>query len=192
LKALLRRDDELARRTREEEEAIDQLEIEIDELTLQLLTQRPELATVRLLAVAMKIAHDLERVGDEATTISRRCLELAREPQLSEAERLLPLGRRALDMLKDALDSFVRREPNLARAVIPRDEEVDEMTRRLRTELVARMSSDPSSIPSALNLIVVGKSLERVGDHATNIAEMVVYLYEGRDIRHASVEESPR
>lgn len=189
LKALLRRDDELARRTGEEEEAIDQLEMEIDELTLQLLARRPELPTVRLLAVAMKIAHDLERVGDEATTISRRCLELGREPRLSEAEKVLPLGRKALDMLKDALDSFVRREPALARAIVPRDEEVDTMTRQLRTELTVRMAADPSITHSALNLMVVGKCLERVADHATNIAEMVVYLYEGRDIRHTDTKK---
>ena len=184
LKALLRRDDELARQTRREEETIDRLELEIDELTLDLLTRKPDLPTVRFLAVAMKIVHDLERVGDEATTIARRCLELGREPGLRESEGVLPMGREALDMLKDALDAFVRQDPALARAVIPRDKEVDAMNRCFQDELVELMRRDQTVIRSALSLTVVAKCLERVADHATNIAEMVVYLYEGCDIRH--------
>ena len=186
LKALMKRDDDLARQTREDDEIIDQLEMEIDAVAGELLAAKPDVFGIRLIIIAMKIAHDLERVGDEATTISRRCLELSCEPVLPQVREIPIIGRLALQMLKEALDAFVNQEPAKARLVIQADDEVDGMNKKLRGDLERTMVTATNSIPRCLNLMVISKSLERVADHASNIAEMVVYLYEGRDIRHSS------
>jgi phosphate transport system protein len=185
VKALIRRDDDLARRTREEDDLIDRLEIEIDEDALRLLARKPSAAELRLITIAMKISRNLERVGDEATTISRRVLELSHEPQLPQAAELPRMATQALQMLKDALDAFVRRDPAKARAIIPHDREVDQLNQRLHRDLATLMAARPSAITRCLSLMVICKSLERIADHATNVAEEVVYLYEGVDIRHA-------
>jgi len=185
VKALIRRDDELARRTKDDDSVIDRFEMEIDETALRLLGAQPSTDNLRLITLAMKISHDLERVGDEATTISRRCLEMSREAPLRHSVEIPRLAALALELLKDALDAFVKRDPEKARALIPRDEPVDALNRELHRELAAYMAEQPETINRCLNLMVVAKSLERIADHATNIAEMVVYLYEGRDIRHA-------
>src|SRR5438132_7910722 len=121
IKALVDRDDDLARSVKEEDNALDQLEIEVDETAIGLLSKAPLASDLRLITVAMKISHDLERVGDEATTIARRSLELALEPQLKPLVDIPRMAGMALDMLKEALDSFVNRDPAKARAVIPRD-----------------------------------------------------------------------
>ncbi len=184
VKALIRRDDELAQRTKDEDSVIDRFEIEIDETALRLLASQPSPDELRMITLAMKISHDLERVGDEATTISRRCLELSREAPLRFALEIPKMAALALQLLKEALDSFVNRDPTKARAVIPRDEPVDSFNKQLHRDLAAHMAQEPSTINRCLNLMVISKSLERIADHATNIAEMVVYLYEGRDIRH--------
>lgn len=186
VRALVRRDDDLARRTREEDDAIDRLEIEIDGDALGLLLLKPGLPQLRFVTMAMKISHNLERVGDEATTISRRVLELSQEPQLPQAAEIPRMAGLALAMLKDALDAFVRRDPVRARAVIPRDLEVDALNQQLQGDLSSLMAARPATVTRALNLMVVCKSLERIADHATNVAEEVVYLYEGIDIRHDS------
>src|SRR5881398_3509450 len=125
LKALVDRDDDLARSVKEEDNAIDQLEIEVDEMAIGLLSKAPLATDLRLITVAMKISHDLERVSDEATTIARRALELSLEPQLKPYVDIPRMAAMALDMLKEALDAFVNREPVKARAIIPRDKEVD-------------------------------------------------------------------
>jgi phosphate transport system protein len=132
----------------------------------------------------MKIARELERVADEATTIARRTEELNREPQLKHCAAIPPMATLALNMLKEALDAFVRMDPAAARQVIVRDEEVDRLNRQLREELKSHMVGRPEAIQSCLHLMVIAKSLERMADHATNVAEDVVYLCEGRDIRH--------
>ncbi|HXJ59838.1 MAG TPA: phosphate signaling complex protein PhoU [Verrucomicrobiae bacterium] len=191
VKALARRDDDLASRTSEEDDRIDRLELEVDELALQLLATRPGPRELRFVTMAMKIANNLERVGDEATTISRRVMELSREPQLQQACEIPPMAATVLGMLKDSLDSFVRQDPAQARGVIPRDDAVDELNRRLHRELGALMAERPAAITRALNLMVISKSLERIGDHAANLAEQVVYLCEGRDIRHESASAGP-
>ncbi len=185
IKSLVRRDDEMARETRAGDDVIDRLEVEIDEAALRLLGRRPAAFQLRFIAVAMKISHNLERVGDEATTISRRVIELAREPELAQASAVPPLAEVVLAMLKSALDAFVTGRVDQALAVIPRDREADAINRRLQAELTSVMMARPTHVPRCLNLMVIAKSLERIGDHATNVAEDVVYLYEGRDIRHA-------
>lgn len=192
VKALIRRDDDLARRTKEEDDLIDELEVEIDDLALRLLERRPAPLDLRFVTMAMKISNNLERVGDEATTISRRVLELSLEPQLPQTAQLPPTATLAVQMLKDALDAFVHRDPAKARAVIPRDEAVDDANSRLHQELTALMAQRPSAVTRCLNLMVISKSLERIADHATNVAEEVVYLYEGHDIRHLEPDQHPR
>jgi len=184
IKALVDRDDDLARSVKEEDNALDQLEIEVDEMAIGLLSKAPLASDLRLITVAMKISHDLERVGDEATTISRRAIELSQEPQLKPYIDIPRMAKMALEMLGDALDAFVNANPEKARAVIPRDKEVDALNRQLHRELSSYMVERPTTITRCLNLMVISKSLERIADHATNVAEEVVYLYEAKDIRH--------
>ncbi len=184
VKALVDRDDALARQVAEDDSLLDQLEIEIDEIAISLLAKAPLATDLRFITVAMKISHDLERVGDEATTIARRAQELGQEPQLKpyiDIPRMATLG---LQMLKDGMESFVNRDPARARSVIPRDKEVDAINKQLSRELASYMVERPSTITRCLHLMVISKSLERIADHATNVAEEVVYLFEGRDIRH--------
>ena len=184
VKALIDRDDDLARGVKEADAVIDQLEKEIDEMAIALLTQAPLATDLRLITVAMKISHDLERVGDEATTIARRSLELSQEPQLKPYVDIPRMAQMGLEMLKDGLDAFVNSDPVKARAVIPRDKDVDALNKQLHRELSSYMVEKPTTITRCLNLMVISKSLERIADHATNVAEEVVYLYEARDIRH--------
>ncbi len=185
IEALIERDDEVARNVMADDVIVDQLEVEIDELAIQLLSKAPLATDLRLITVAMKISHDLERVSDEATTIARRSLELSLEPQLKPYVDIPRMAVMALDMLKEALDAFVNRDPAKARTVIPRDKQVDLLNKQLHRELSSYMVERPSTITRCLNLMVISKSLERVADHATNVAEEVVYVYEGRDIRHS-------
>jgi phosphate transport system protein len=188
VRALVRRDDQLARRTREEDDRIDALEKEIDDVALRLLARRPGAFDLRFITTAMKISQNLERVGDEATTISRRVIQLSGEPQLPMADAIPPMAVQALRLLKGALDAFVHRDPAKARALIPEDKQVDAMNKRLHLELTALMTAKPATIARSLHLMVICKSLERIADHATNVAEEVVYLYEGRDIRHQDLK----
>src|SRR3954471_7980572 len=186
IRALTERDDALAREVKEEDSILDQFEIEIDEFAISLLALKAPLATdLRLITTAMRISHDLERVGDEATTISRRALELNQEPQLKPYVDIPRMAEMGLSMLHDAIDAFVNKDSAKARAVIPRDKDVDALNKQLHRELVSFVIEDPTTITRALNLMVISKSLERIADHATNVAEEVVYLYEGRDIRHS-------
>ena len=189
VKALMKRDDHLARQIKHEDNVIDRLEMEIDETALALLEEGPTGMDLRLITMAMKISHDLERVGDEATTISRRCLDLTTEPPLGDHVDIPRMATLALKMLKDALDAFVNRDPAKARAVIPRDAEVDALNKEFHRELTSCMAQDVGTITRCLNLMVIAKSIERIADHATNVAEEVVYLYEGADIRHSGIAE---
>ena len=184
IKALVERDDARARLVQEQDDLLDQLEMEVDELAIHLLSKAPLATDLRLITVAMKISHDLERVGDEATAIAKRAIELNAEPQLKPYVDISRMGKMALEMLNVSLDAFVNRNPTEARAVIPRDEEVDTLNKQLHRELASYMIETPATITRCLNLMAVSKRLERIADHATNIAEEVVYLYEAKDIRH--------
>jgi phosphate transport system protein len=185
IKALVDRNDDLARKVIADDSILDHFEIEIDEMAIGLLAlQGPLASDLRLITIAMKISHDLERVGDEATTIARRTIELSQEPQLKPYVDIPRMKDLAMAMLNEALDAFVNHNPGKARAVIPQDKEVDNINRQLHRELVSYMIEKPTTITRCLNLMVISKSIERIADHATNIAEEVVYLYEGRDIRH--------
>ena len=180
------RDDDLAHEVQSNDDIMDAYEVEIDELAIQLLSKAPLATDLRLITVAMKISQNLERIGDEATTIARRAIELNAEPQLKAYVDVPRMANIALSMLKDSLDAFVNKKAEKALAVIPRDKEVDALNRQLYRELSSFMVENPATITRCLNLMTVSKALERVADHATNIAQEVVYLCEARDIRHAA------
>ncbi|NBV20818.1 MAG: phosphate transport system regulatory protein PhoU [Proteobacteria bacterium] len=184
IKALVERNDDLARQVEQADDQLDALEIELDELAIVLLSRGPIASDLRMIAVAMKITHDLERVGDEATAIARSAVELNKEPQLKPYVDIPRMATMALEMLNDGLESFVSRDTIRARAVLPRDRDVDAMNKQLQRELVTYMLENPATITRCLHLMQFSKRIERIADHATNIAEEVVYLYEGRDIRH--------
>jgi phosphate transport system protein len=184
LRALVERDYELALRVKENDNVIDQLEVEIDDMAIHLLAKAPLASDLRLVTVAMKISQNLERVGDEATKIAKRARDLSQEPPVKVVVDLPRMAKLALDMLKAALDAFVNRDPVAARALIPRDKEVDGINKQVTNHLAQYMVENPDTIKRCLNLITISRSLERIADHATNVAEEVVYLYEAQDIRH--------
>ncbi len=185
VRALVERDSVLAEKVKSDDDLIDRLEMEVDEEALNLLSMAPLATDLRAVTVAMKISHDLERVGDEATAIAKRVLDLNREPQLKEYVDIPRMARLATSLLHSALDAFVYQRPDQARLLIPADDEVDQLHKHLNRELTQLMENDKANIRRGLNLIVVIKRLERVADHATNIAEDVVFLHEADDIRHA-------
>jgi len=188
VQALVQRDSALALRVKEDDNVIDQFEVEIDDLAIQLLTKAPLATNLRLVTVAMKISQDLERIGDEASKIAKRARDLALEPPVKIALDLPRIAALALDMLKDSLDAFVNRDSAAARAVIPRDREVDALNKEIHAALVQHMVENPGTIGRCLHWIVAAKSIERIADHATNVAEDVVYLCEAQDIRHTGVK----
>jgi phosphate transport system protein len=190
MRALVERDDALALQVKADDNQIDQYEIEVDDLAIRLLSMAPLATDLRFITVAMKISQNLERVGDEAVAIAKRAHELNSEPQLKPYVDLPRMCSMALEMMRDALTAFVERKPDLARAVIPRDQDVDNLNRQLNRELSSYMIERPTTITRCLHLMVISKSIERIADHATNIAEEVVYLYEGRDIRHSKLQKN--
>jgi len=185
LQALGNRDLDLALRVKADDDVIDRFEVEIDELAIQLLAKAPLASDLRFVTVAMKISQNLERVGDEAAKIAKRARDLSKEPPLKVTVDLPKMAGLALEMLKAALDSFVNRDPVAARAIIPRDKEVDALNREIGRQLMKHMAENPESIARCVNLMTAARSLERVADHAKNVAEEVVYLCEARDIRHS-------
>ncbi len=188
LQALTQRDRDLALRVKENDRVIDQFEVEIDELVIQLLTKAPLASNLRLVTTAMKISQNIERIGDEASKIAKRARDLSQEPPVKIVLDLPRMAGLALEMLKTALDAFVNQDPASARAMIPRDKEVDALNKQIHAALVQHMVENPDTIGRCLNLMVVSKSLERIADHATNVAEDVVYLCEAQDIRHTGVK----
>lgn len=190
VRALGERDLSLARSVEEDDSILDQYEIKIDEIAIHLLAMAPLASDLRFITVAMKISQNLERVGDEAGSMARRTLDIAGEPQLRADTAIPQMARLALDMLHEALTAFIEHDPARARRVIPRDQEVDAHNRELHRALSSFMIEDPGKITRCLALMAISRSLERVADHATNIAEDVVYVYEGRDIRHSHPERN--
>jgi phosphate transport system protein len=184
IEALGKRDYELAQRVEADDTVIDRFEVEVDDLAIKLLPQAARADDLRLITVAMKVSQNLERVGDETTTIARRVQELCQEAPLKLALELPQMAALAAQMLKRALDAFVKQEPAAARALIPEDKEVDRLNKQTHQQLADQMIKDPESVTRCLSLMVISKSLERIADHAKNVAEEVVYLCEARDIRH--------
>lgn len=185
VKALVTRDYDLAVRVRADDAVIDRYEVDLDEKSIQLLAKAPLASDLRLIAVAMKISQNLERVGDEATKIAKRARDLSQEPPLKLTPEIPRLADLALQMLKQALDAFVARDAAAARALIPEDKRVDALNREIHRQLADHMIADPAAISRCLSFMVVAKSLERIADHAKNVAEEVVYLCDAEDIRHS-------
>jgi phosphate transport system protein len=192
LKALVQRDDALAKKVDADDAVLDKLEIEIDDRCVKLLALRQPTATdLRFITMAMRLSGELERIGDQAVNIAHRAEELNREPLLKPLVDIPRMADHAQGMIHNSLDAFVYAKPNLAREVIKRDEKVDLLNRQLHRELTSFMIEDPHTITRCLNLMSVAHNLERIADHATNIAEDIVYLYEGRDIRHQNELMTP-
>ena len=185
VEALMSRDYDLALRVRVDDTVIDRFEVEVDEMAIRLLSKAPLASDLRLIAVTMKISQNLERVGDEATKIANRARDLSQEPPLKLAVAIPKLADMALPMLKSSLDAFVNQDPAAARALIPQDKQVDALNKEIHQQLAEQMIEDPETITRCLHLMVAAKSLERIADHAKNVAEEVVYLCEAEDIRHS-------
>jgi phosphate transport system protein len=182
--AVVNRDYDLALRVKDGDTVIDRFEVDVDESAIRLLAKAPLAGDLRLIAVTMKISQNLERVGDEASKIAKRARDLSQEPPLKLAVPIPQMAELALTMLHSALDAFVNHDPRSARALIPQDKDVDALNKAIHRQLANQMIEDPETIARCLNLMVVAKSLERVADHAKNVAEEVVYLCEAEDIRH--------
>lgn len=175
------------------EKRVNLLEIEIDGLCLKLLAlKQPMAADLRFITSAMKINSELERIGDMAVNITQCVAVLIKQPQLKPYIDIPRMADLAQKMVKDSSDSFIKQDVNLARSVLTRDDEIDGLKDQIFRELLTFMMSDPSTIPRALQLVLVSRHLERIGDHATNIAEDVIYLVQGKDIRHHIEEKRGR
>ena len=185
IESLLERDSELAREVIDQDARINTFDVEIDEECIRLLALRqPTAGDLRFITTAMKITTDLERMGDYAVDICERALELNQEPQLKPYMDIPRMAEIAQGMLRDVLEAFLNRNPALAYEVINRDDEVDQLTVQIFNELLLFMLKDNTTISRAIKITYISKYLERIADHATNIAEMVVYMTEGKMIRH--------
>ncbi len=187
--ALLVRDVSLADDVIRGDPAINRLELAIDERCLRVLAlYQPEASDLRFVAMALKINNDLERIGDQAVNIAERSLELFKEPSLKPLIDIPSLAGWVQLMLKDSVDAFLRHDTQLARSVCGRDDQVDQLDEQIFRELLTYMMQDHRAITRSVNLILISRHLERVADHATNIAEDVIYLVEGRQIKHHAAE----
>jgi phosphate transport system protein len=185
VRALVERDSELARSVIARDHQVNALDVEIDEEAIRLVALRqPKASDLRFITTAMKITTDLERMGDLAVNIAERALELNEEAILKPYIDIPRMAEVARGMTRDSLDAFVSRNERLAMDVIMRDDEVDDLKHEVLKELAFFMSQDPSTVSRAMKISFVAQYLERFADHATNIAEMVIYLVEGKIIRH--------
>ena len=191
MKGLFNRDDNLCANAIADDEEIDQLEIQIDRDGVAILLRfQPVASDLRRVVAAMKLSSNLERMADQATTIARRARKLNQHPPLPEVDLIRPMYEHAMSMLRDSVDAFVWEDVDLGRAVVARDETLDELNRSASRKLIERMAQDPDQLRGYLNLIFIGRALERVGDHATNIAEDAVYAAAAEDIRHQTLAAS--
>ena len=187
MRSFAERNTELARQTINEDRQIDQLELDIDELCLKILARRQPVASdLRFITTTLKLVTDLERIGDLGVNICERVVELGEEPSLPMNASVKRIADAAIGMLHDALDAFVAGDAVKAEQVMDRDKTVDAYYAQLFPELVAHMMADPRVVYRATRLQSIGKYLERIADHSTNLAEMVVFMVKGEDVRHAS------
>jgi phosphate transport system protein len=183
--ALLERNSPAAQEVTERDAQVNAYDVEIDEKCVELLAlHQPTAGDLRFITTTLKIVTDLERIGDQAVNIAQRVIELNREPQLKPYIDLPRMAERAQRMVKESLDAFVSRDTTLARQVCGEDGAVDDLNHQIFRELLTFMMEDPKTISRALHLILVARFLERVADHATNIAEMVVFMVESKMVRH--------
>jgi len=191
VRALIQRDEPLAHATIERDHTVNRFDVEIDDLSLKLLALRqPAARDLRLITTALKITTDLERIGDMATHIAERAIELAGELPIKPYIDIPRMADVARDMLRRSLDAFVREDTELALSVCLADDTIDQLHEQLFRELLSYMVENPATVSRAMRLLFVSKYLERVGDHATNIAEMVIFMVKGRSIRH--LDKLPR
>jgi len=185
IKALVERNEELAQEVIASDDAINMAEIKIDDFCLKLLAlHQPAAIDLRFITSALKINNDLERMGDQAVNIAERTLELLKEPLLKPLIDIPRMAELAQKMVKDSLDAFVHKDTKLARDVCTRDDEVDALNDQVFRELLTYMMQDARTITRAVHLLLVGRHLERIADHATNIAEDVIYMVQGKTIKH--------
>ena len=185
LTALVTRDSALAHQVIERDHLVNSLDLEIDEESIRLLAlHQPAARDLRLVTTAMKIATELERISDLAENVCERAIELNEEPQLKPYIDIPMMGNMARMMVKQSIDAFVKDDAMLARKVLTDDDFVDNLMEQLFRELLSFMLEDTRTISRAIRLSFIAKYLERMADHATNIAELVVYLVEGKNIRH--------
>jgi phosphate transport system protein len=190
VKALVERNSELAKEVINRDHLINAMDVGIDEECVRLIALRQPMAKdLRLITTAMKITTDLERMGDFAVNIAERTIELNEEPQLKPFVNIPKMAEIARSMVRDALDSFVTGCSRLPYEVIKRDDEVDDLTVKNFEELLSLMIQDPKIIPLAVKRTYIAKYLERIADHATNIAEMIIYMCKGKMIRHMTIPE---
>src|ERR1700761_4822624 len=185
VESLVNRNAEQARETIQRAVEVNRLDTEMDQRCINLLAlHQPAARDLRFITTGLKITTDLERIGDNAVNICERAIELDTEPQLKPYIDIPRMADIAQTMVKDALDAFMREDTDLADEVIARDDEVDQLNYQTYRELLSYMVEDPQTIPRATKILFISKYLERIADHATNIAEMVVYMVKGRSIKH--------
>ena len=191
--ALMNRDSEMIKKTMEKEDKINAMENAIDEMCLKLLALRQPLATdLRFITSAMKIVTDLERMGDQAVNIAERAASLNQEPQLKPYIDIPRMAEIVQTMVKDVLDAFVNGDSKLARSVCERDDLVDGLNDQVHRELLTYMMSDPKTTPRAVHLMIVSRCLERIADHATNIAEDVIFVVDALVIKHHADQKAEK
>ena len=191
VQAVVEKNDDLAQQVLRNEARVNQLEIEIDEMAISLLALQAPLATdLRLITAAIKINNDLERMGDLSVSIAQSALALVREPVIRPMVDVPLIAKLAQSMVRKALDAFVNRDADMARSVLASDDAVDNMRTASFHELISFMEKNPEQIPQALWLLSVIRNLERIADHATNIAEDVLFMVKGIDVRHHNEERS--
>jgi len=188
IKSLLERTSDVARKVIEDDDSINTLEVEIDEFCLKLLALRqPAARDLRFITTAIKINYDLERIGDMAVNICERVLELNQESQLKPYIDLPTMANIVQTMVKESLDAFVKEDVQLALKVTQDDEQVDNYLDQIFRELLTYMMQDARTISRATRLLFISKNLERMADHAVNIAELVIFMVEGKIIRHIKI-----
>lgn len=192
IKILVERDENSHSLISQQEQKINALQVEIDDSCLKLLAlHQPVAFDLRFIASAMRINAELERIGDQAVNITQSALELIKQLLLKPLVDIPKMADLVQSMVKDSLDSFVKQDSKIARDILKRDDQIDNYKEQIFRELLTFMLQDPTTISRALQLILISRHLERIADHSTNIAEDVVYLVEGIDIRHHSEENRP-
>ncbi len=189
IQAVFQKDADLAKRVLDEERAINEMQIEIDDRVMQVVAlQQPMAVDLRFILSASRINNDLERIGDQAVNIAQSALRILRHPQVKPYVDLPRMSELAEGMVRDSLNALVHRDADLAKSVLIRDDEVDHLRDQIFRELLTYMMENSAVVFPAFELVLVTKNLERIGDHATNIAEDVIYMVAGRDVRHLAAD----
>jgi phosphate transport system protein len=169
----------------ESEKIVNQMQLDVDDKAVKMIAlHQPTASDLRFLITAIKINSELERIGDQSINVAETTLELLKQPQLKPLIDIPRMAQISGGMLKDSIDAFIRQDTALAKNVCERDDQVDTLKDQILRELLTYMMSDPSAISRAISLILIARNFERIGDHATNIGEEVIFMVQGKDIRH--------